>query len=43
MDFKKKFGSNLAIMARPSPIFRVIWQCLAMISGKGKIVNKEDK
>ena len=43
MDFKKKFGSNLAIMARPSPIFRVIWECLAMFASKRDKVNKEDK
>ena len=36
-------GSNLAIMAGPSPIFREIWQYLAMFAGKRDKVYKEDK
>ena len=29
-DFKQIFGSNLAIKAGPSPIFKEIWQFLAI-------------
>jgi|LULM01.1.fsa_nt_gb hypothetical protein len=42
-SLKKICGSNLAIKTRPIPLFGAYWQCLAMFSGKGKIVNKEDK